>query len=181
VSLPTQLKGVPFWGLLGCALLVVGVGCDRYDEKSVMPTARGIPASVTLVEHGVGLLTGSDKGQPCHELRLAAGVKGDASDMFAYSCIQSQDQLSTSLLIADGTQLAVGGAVAPSVATVTVNGQPAPRDGQYFLAVLPTIPDSGVNVVASDKDGRVVSSEEHSKALITSPRIPSQTSPPPKS
>ena len=55
------------------------------------------------------------------------------------------------------------------------------KDGRYFLVVLHTIPDSGVTVVASDKDGRVESSEEHSKALITSPRIPSQTSPPPKS
>lgn len=174
----TQIKGAPRWGLLGCTLLLLlllaAVGCTR--EKSVMPTVSGVPATVTLADHGVGLLTGSDNGQPCYELRVAAGAPGDASVMTGYSCIQPRDQLSTSFLIADGRQLAGGGAVAPSVATVTVNGQPTYRDGPFFLAVLPTIPADNVSVVAADKDGRVVVSQTQPMTLITS----QQMSPPPR-
>jgi hypothetical protein len=179
VSVPTQVKEVPFWGLLGCILLLAAVGCTRNHD--VMPKAtHGPMATVALVDHGVDLLTAEENGQPCLELRIGGLAQGERIELSSYSCMQSRDQLVTNFLIADGTQLATGGAVALSVATVTVNGQPTLRDGRYFLTVLPTIPDSGVNVVASDKDGRVVSSQEHSKALITSPRIPSQTSPPPR-
>ncbi len=49
---------------------------------------------------------------------FAAGV---ADDQWVHDVA---DQLVTSLWIVDGSLLAVGGAVAPSVATVTVNGQP---------------------------------------------------------
>lgn len=147
-----------------------------------MPTkSDAVPATVTMVDHGVDLMAGEKNGHPCLSLSIGGLARGDRTDMYSYTCMDSKDQLVTNLLIKDGSELAVAGTVALSVATVTVNGQPASRDGRYFLIVLPTIPDSGVTVVASDKDGRVVSSVEHSKALITSPRIPSQTSPPPKS
>ena len=147
-----------------------------------MPTVRdSIPATVTMVDHDVNLMAARKDGQPCFALTIGGLSRGDRTDISEYTCMDSRDQLVTSLLIKDGSQLAVGGAVVPPVATVTVNGQPTPRDGHFFLTVLPTIPDNGVNVVASDEDGRVLSSEEHPKALITSPRIPSQTSPPPRS
>ena len=172
-----QVKAAGLGGLLGCVLVVVGTGCVR--EKSAMPTMpEGLPATVAMVDHGVDLLAGEEDGRPCLALSIAGLARGDRTDMGLYACKDAKDPLVTSLLIADGTQLAVGGAVASSVATVTVNGQPAPRDGRYFLVVLPTIPDNGVTVVASDQDGHVLSSEQHSKALITNPQVPSQTSPP---
>jgi hypothetical protein len=146
-----------------------------------MPTSTDGPmATATLVDHGVDLLTAEENGDPCYELRIGGLVRGDRTELSQYSCIQPKDQLSVAFLIVDGRQLAAGGAASPSVVTVIINGQPALRAGRYFLAVLPTIPDSDVNVVAADKDGRVVSSQEYSKALITSQQIPSQTSPPPR-
>lgn len=44
----------------------------------------------------------------------------------------------------------------------------------YFLAVLPTIPDSDVTVIASDTLGHVVDSQQFPRALITSPRTPAK-------
>ena len=167
----------------GCALLLVGAGTillypetRPWHDRYPMPTAtKGPMATVSLVDHGVDLLTAEENGQPCHELRIGGLARGGRTELSSYSCMQPRDQLSVGFLIVDGTQLAAGGAVTPSVATVIVNGQPTRRDGRFFLAVLPTVPDE-VNVVALDKDGRVVASEQQSKTLVTS----QQTSPPPR-
>lgn len=171
-------KGAALCGLLACSL-IAGVGCTR--TRDVMPKAtHGPMATVALLDHGVDLLAAEENGQPCYELSIAGLAKGGRRELSSYSCMEATDQMSVGFLIADGTQLAAGGAVAPPVATVTVNGQPTYRDGRYFLAVLPTIPDSDVTVVGSDLDGRVVSSQGYPKALITSQRIPGQTAPPPR-
>lgn len=190
-SLKAAINGVPLCSLLACTLLVVGAGCsdDKKPEMAnVMPDATPV-GTVILADRGVGLLTESKQGEPCYQLRAGA-VMGSHDELSQYGCIHSSDTLSTDFLVvqeheaptaASGPmtpvlivrdRLAVGGAVAASVATVTVNGQPAYRDGPYFLAVLPTMPDSDINVVAADADGKVLGSQQYPRALITGQKTP---------
>lgn len=155
-------------------LLVVGAGCTRTKVVNDLPNATPV-ATVTLADHGVGLLTQTISGEPCFELR-ADVAEGFHGPLVQYGCLQPRDQLDPEFLINNG-QLAVGGAVGPSVATVTVNNQPTYRDGPYFLAVLPTIPDGDVDVVASDKDDKVVLRRQYPRALVTSRKMPSSATP----
>jgi hypothetical protein len=70
--------------------------------------------------------------------------------------------------LVNNNQLAVGGAVASSVTTVTVNGQPAYLKAGYFLAVLPTVPGSDVNVTAADQNGQTVTQQQYPHNLVVS-------------
>ena len=46
-----------------------------------------------------------------------------------------------------------------------------------LVAVLPTIPDGDVDVVASDKDDNVVVRRQYPRALVTSEKVPSSATP----
>lgn len=155
----TQTKGAPVWGLLGCALLMVGVACTKDNKPSGA-------AQVPLADHGVGLLTQSNNGESCYELRAGA-AKDSRGDLVQYSCMKPTDKLSTGFLV-NNNQLAVGGAVASSVTTVTVNGQPAYVKAGYFLAVLPTVPGGDLDVTAADQNGHTLAQQQYPHNLIVS-------------
>lgn len=155
----TPIKRAPVWGLLGCCLLLVGAGCTKETRSSGA-------AQVSLADHGVGLLTQSKNEESCYELRAGA-AKDSRSDLVQYTCIKPTDKLSTGFLVSNN-QLAVGGAVASSVATVTVNGQPAHLNAGYFLAVLPTVPGGDVNVTAADQNGQTVTQQQYPHDLVVS-------------
>jgi hypothetical protein len=159
----------------GCLLLLAAGGCTR-EEPSDAP-------QVTLAQEGMGLLTQAMGRKLCFELRpdIAKGSRGD----FVQSSGMTSEPGDTSVVAQlgasfriDNNRLAAGGAVDPSVVTVTVNGQPAHLDQRYFLAVLPAIPDSDVHIVAADKEGHMVAQGQYPRAIIVRQQVPGGANPP---